>query len=91
MQSTKLTPSAQRKAPETSQASTPVRAAQSQTRAVRLRARLRLESQAIAAGGSDFVYDEPPTEAERQERGLTVHFFDGDEEKDEIAEATHYP
>jgi hypothetical protein len=48
----------------------------------RLRARRAVEAEAIAEGGSDIVYDEPPTEAQRKALGLDRGFFD---EADEAA------
>ena len=44
-----------------------------------LRARKALEAEAIAEGGSDIVYDEPPTPDERQALGLDRGFFDDED------------
>jgi hypothetical protein len=41
-------------------------------------ARKALEAEAIAEGGSDIVFDEPLTPAERQALGLDRGFFDED-------------
>ena len=62
-----------------------------QERIARLRARLALESQAIAEGRSDIVYDEPLTAAERRELGLDRRCFDADGAEAEVAESMHRP